>query len=291
MKNIINETSRAKVINSFIVMVIAVYGISQQNFKYDSMSLFQRFMFEALGPLQQGTTSVKRYFDSILDHYVFLVNASKENDKLHKKISKLNNKIFTLSEINKENLRLKSLLEFGKDIQRKKVLAQVVGWDASNEFKVLKINKGSNHGLKLLAPVITMNGLVGYIYSLSPNFSEILTILDQNNHVDAIVDRTRSHGIVEGINEFKCRMKYVLRNEPVKEGDEVLTAGLGEIYPKGIKVGKVSDISKKNHDLVQKIEIIPSVDFARLEEVLVLLEQEENTEKLTNSIDKKVGDK
>lgn len=278
MKNLINETSKAKLINSFFVLIFAIYGISQQNFKFDSMSLFQQVMLEALGPLQQGTTSAKSYIDSIVDHYFFLVGASKENEILNKKVSKLENKIFVLKEIKRENERLKRLFEFGKDIPRKKVLAQVVGWDASNEFKVLKINKGSNHGLKILSPVITMNGLVGYIYSISNNFSEILTILDQNNRVDSIIDRTRSHGIVEGMSDFTCRMKYVLRNDPVEVGDVILTAGLGEIYPKGIRVGKVSLISKQNHDLVQKIEINPSVNFEKLEEVLVLLEQEKSSD-------------
>ena len=151
-------------------------------------------------------------------------------------------------------------------------MAQVVSWDASNDFKVLRINKGENDGLKVLSPVITMTGLVGYVYRLTSNYSDILTILDQNNRVDAIIARSRTHGIIEGHSAMTCKMKYVARTEQLLEGDVIITAGLGEIYPKGIKIGTVSQIDKENIGITQRIEVKPSVDFQRLEEVVVLIE-------------------
>jgi rod shape-determining protein MreC len=66
-----------------------------------------------------------------------------------------------------------------------------------------------------LSPVITDHGLVGYVYRVTDNYSDVLTILDQNNRVDVVVERTRTHGIVEGVFNFKCALKYVMRNEPV----------------------------------------------------------------------------
>ena len=120
-----------------------------------------------------------------------------------------------------------------------------------------------------------MNGLVGYVYRLTPNYADILTILDQNNRVDSIVARTRTHGIVEGISEFKCRLKYVNRTERVEVGDEIITAGLGNIYPKGIKVGKITKIDKENYGITQSIVVTPSVNFHKLEEVVVLIEKTE----------------
>lgn len=282
MKNLVNETSRLKLINNTIVLLLALIGVSQQNFELKSVSVFESTMIEAFAPLQRGTFTLKEKVAYFFDHYVMIVNTSKQNEQLLKKVSTLENTIFELNEVEKENARLKKLLEFGKDIERKKVLAQVVGWDASNEFKVLRINKGKNDGLTLMAPVITMNGLVGYVYRISNNYSDILTILDQNNRVDAIVESTRSHGIVEGISQFKCRLKYVIRTEVVKDGDVVLTAGLGEIYPKGIKIGTISNIDKENFGITQSIEVTPAVDFNRLEEVLVLIDNRSQNIKLAN---------
>lgn len=122
-----------------------------------------------------------------------------------------------------------------------------------------------------MSPVITDQGLVGYIYRATPNYADVLTILDQNNRIDVVVERTRTHGIVEGVFNFKCALKYVMRNEPVEVGDKLITAGVGGIYPKGVKVGMITDISKENFGMTLSIEVVPSVDFDKLEEVLVLI--------------------
>lgn len=261
--------------NNLIVVCLALYGFAMQNYRVGEASFFQKVIIEFMAPIQRGTVSIKEQVAYTFDHYVDIVDTSKENVGLKRTVEALENKIFQLNEVEKENERLKQLLEFGKDIPRKKVLAQVVSWDASNEFKVLRINKGSNDGLALLSPVITRTGLVGYVYRVSSNYSDILTILDQNNRVDAIVSRTRTHGIVEGFSNFKCQLKYVPRTEQLTLQDEIITAGLGEIYPKGIKVGKISKIDKENYGITQRIEIEPSVDFQKLEEVVVLIEDEE----------------
>lgn len=280
MRNLNFDSSRWKLFNNILVGLVAIYGIAVQDYRQGTKSFFQAAVIEVLAPIQRGTTSFKEQISSTIEHYFLIVNTSKENVDLRQKVAVLENKIFQLSEVEKENQRLKQLLEFGKEIPRKKVLAQVVSWDSSNEFKVLRINKGSSDGLELMSPVITINGLVGYIYRLSFNYADILTILDQNNRVDSIIASTRTHGIVEGRTGFTCQMKYVSRTESLNVGDEVITAGLGEIYPKGIKVGKVSKINKENFGITQKIEIKPSVDFHKLEEVVVLIKDENMSQEI-----------
>jgi rod shape-determining protein MreC len=255
---------------------VALWGLSRHQYTVGSVSLFESFLIEAFAPIQRGTLSVKERISYMVDHYILIVNTSKINEELERKVLNLENKIFEISEVQKENERLKQLLDFGKNIPRKKVLAQIVSLDSSNEFNVLRINKGANHGLKELSPVITMTGLVGYVYRLTPNYADILTILDQNNRVDAIVSGSRSHGIVEGTSNFKTRLKHVNRTEKVEVGDEVITAGLGTIYPKGIKIGKISQIDKENFGITQDLVVDPSVDFNKLEEVVVLLEEIES---------------
>ena len=283
MKNLNFDSSRWTLVNNLIVVCLALYGFAMQNYQVGDASFFQKVLIEFMAPIQRGTVSVKDQVAYTFDHYVDIVNTSKENVGLKRKVESLENKIFQLNEVEKENERLKQLLEFGKDIPRKKVLAQVVSWDASNEFKVLRINKGSSDGIAELAPVITRTGLVGYVYRVSSNYSDILTILDQNNRVDAIVSRTRTHGIVEGFAGNKCQLKYVPRTEQLNLEDEIITAGLGEIYPKGIKVGRVSKIDKENFGITQRIEIKPSVNFQKLEEVVVLIEDESGADAVVQS--------
>lgn len=274
MRNIIDETSRWKIFNTILVLVFSTWGMVSHNYTTKSNSFFENTVIEVFAPIQRGTMSLKESISATFDHYIFITNTSKENVKLKKKIDLMSNELFRLEEVKKENERLKSLLEFAQDIPRKKVLAQIVGWDPSNEFKVLRINKGSDDGIKLKYPVITNNGLVGYVYRVTANYSDILTIIDQNNRVDAIISRSRTHGIVEGDSNFQCRLKYVARSEKVEVGDEVISAGLGDIYPKGIKIGVVSSVNKEDFGITQSIKIEPSVVFKKLEEVLVLFEQD-----------------
>lgn len=273
---LINESSKTKIVSNLIVGVLAVYGISQKSFNLDEPTLFHQVVTEVLSPVQEGLMSSKRSLSGLWDNYLLIVNTSKENTVLKKEISRLESDIFTMEEVRKENLRLKRLLNYAEEMGHQRVMAQVVGWDSANEFKVIRLNKGTNHGIKVMSPVITDNGLVGYVYRATPTYADVLTILDQNNRVDVVVERTRTHGIVEGIFNFKCALKYVMRNEPVEVGDKLITAGVGGIYPKGIKVGMITDISKENFGMTLSIEVIPSVDFDKLEEVLVLVPVEES---------------
>lgn len=271
MNNLGFDSSRWILVNSVVVGIIALYGVAVQDYRVGDTSVFQKAMVEMLAPIQRGTLSFKESIAYTIDHYVTIVNTSKKNVELTKQVEQLSSDVFALKEVEKENQRLKELLEFGKEIPRKKVLAQVVSWDSSNEFKVLRINKGSNHGLERLSPVITRTGLVGYVFRLTPNYADVLTILDQNNRVDSLVVDTRTHGIVEGDSGFKCILKYVSRTEKLEVGQVIVTAGLGEVYPKGIIVGKISKIDKENFGITQLIEVEPTVDFHKLEEVVVLL--------------------
>lgn len=214
---------------------------------------------------------MKRGAGSFFDDYVANLNASQKNRDLTKEIANLQSELFRFTEVAKENARLKELLQFGQEIKRKRVLAQIVAWDASSNFKSLRINKGASDGILLQSTVVTSEGLVGYVYRLTEHFADIVTILDANTRIDGIVERTRSHGIIEGMSKQRCSMKYVTRTEPVELNDLVLTSGLGNVFPKGIRVGYVAQIERESYGISQNIEIVPSVNFSRLEEVIVLV--------------------
>jgi rod shape-determining protein MreC len=268
---LINESSKTKIVNNLIVGVLALYGISQKNFKLEEPTIFQGVVKEVVSPLQEGFSSSRERFSSLLDNYFLIVNTSQENQSLRKQISRLENDLITMEETRKENYRLKRLLNYSDELAPQKILAQVVGWDSANEFKVIRLNKGTNDGIQAMSPVITDRGLVGYVYRVTPNYSDVLTILDQNNRVDVVVERTRTHGIVEGVFNFRCALKYIMRNEEVEVGDKLITAGVGGIYPKGLKVGMITEIAKENFGMTLSIEVVPSVEFDKLEEVLVLI--------------------
>lgn len=267
----ISESSKIKIINNLIVLGLAVYGLSQKRFDLEEMTLFQRLVVEVVAPVQKGITSTREEMNSLVDNYVRIVNTSKENLYLKDKIERLENDLFQMEEIRRENFRLKQMLRYSEDIEQDKILAQVIGWDSANQFKVLRLNRGESDGIRIMSPVITHKGLVGYVYRLGAHYADVLTILDPNNRVDALIERTRTHGIVEGVFNHRCTLKYVNRTEPIEVGDKLITAGVGGIYPKGIKVGMVTTIDRETAGMTLGVELTPSVDFHKLEEVLVLL--------------------
>ena len=267
------EGQKIKVILNILVCAIALYRVSTRDFEKQETSAFENIMIDFFAPMQKSVTFVHNSFNSVFDNYIANVNASKENAKLQMVMSDLKSQIFSYKEMELENIRLKGLLDFGEDLPYKKVLAQVVARDASSDFRVLRINKGLSDGLKLQATVVTGSGLVGFVYRLTDHFADVLTILDPNNRVDSLVKRIRAHGIIEGDSDQRCLMKYVNRTEPIILNDEVLTSGLGNLYPKGILIGKVSKIERQSYGMTQEIEISPVVNFGKLEEVIVLVSE------------------
>ena len=270
------KNNRLRLGLDILILALSLYGVSKWSGKYEKVSPVKSFLMTSFAAAQQGVTSIDRKVSDIFNNYLANIEASKENKSLKNKIAVLENSIFEFEELAKENKRLKELLAFGKKQAKRPILSQIVGWNSSSDFKVLRINKGLKDGIKLQSPVVTSKGLVGYIYRLTDHFADVLTILDPNNKVDAIVARSRSHGILEGYEEGKIFMKYVSNIEPVILNDLVLTSGLGNMYPKGIRIGRISKIERESYSVTQHIEITPNVDFGNLEEVIVLILPDRN---------------
>ena len=279
MRLIEDKERRQKAVLNILVLLIAFVGVAKRSKILDETSAFENILIDSFAPLQTSLTSIRTEVASFFDHYVVNINASKKNVSYQKRIDELEGEIAQFQELRRENKRLKDLLQFGTGVDYKKILAQVVAWDASSDFRVIRINKGLADGVTLQSPVITANGLVGYIYRLTDSFADILTVLDNNNRVDGLIQRVRAHGIVEGYNSEKSIMKYVSRAEPIILGDVVITSGLGNIYPKGIRVGKVSRIERESYGITQNVEITPAVDFGRLEEVVILVAEGDEQKK------------
>lgn len=275
MKLVDNEERKTKFVINGVILAIALFGMSRRDYVFQKTSLAERVIIDLIAPVQSAITSFERGIASYVDDYVLNLNASKENKKLKTKIAELQNEIFSFQEQIKESNRILDLIKFGEQIERKKVIARVVSWDSADDYKVVRINRGRRDGIKLQSVVTSAEGLVGYVYRLSDHYADVLTILDANNRVDSVVERLRSHGILEGYSSGKCIMKYVNRTEPIILNDMVLTAGLGNVYPKGMKIGYISRIERESYGSTQHVEVTPLVNFSKLEEVIVLVQEEE----------------
>lgn len=195
----------------------------------------------------------------------------KENNQLQAETDRLKKEIVELEEIRRENQRYKELLKFQSETQIPSVAARVIGRDPTRWFKGILINKGSRDGLKKHLPVVSPQGLVGALEEVSPEQSKVRLIVDLSSRVGALLQENRELGILRGMQREGCRLDYISRNASLREGERILTSGMGSLYPKGILIGTSFRIKKQKGGLYQSTRVMPAVDFNKLEEVSVLL--------------------
>ena len=199
----------------------------------------------------------------------------KENTTLKDRVSQLESEQRTLDSFAMENERLRALLEL-KERQKEfdTIGAEIIGRNASNYSDVFTIDKGSLSGIRQNAAVLSSDGLVGYVLEVGTTWAKVLTILDANSSVGVLMPRTGEQSLIQGIGEpyqdFYCRMTYLPADANIMVGDSVETSGLGEIYPKGIYVGKIKEITKDSNGLSKGAIVESATNFARLHEVLVV---------------------
>ncbi|MBT3923039.1 MAG: rod shape-determining protein MreC [Nitrospina sp.] len=224
------------------------------------LSPFQNFFTQTLQPISDG-----------INHYFFLVDVARENDQLNLEVQRLINEKNKLIERIASQKRLAKLMAYEDDWEKKAVVASVIGKGATQWSKVIIINKGTQHGIRDHLAVVTDAGVIGQIIHAGLNTSKVLLIIDGRSAVDALFQESRISGVVVGGGDDECHLKFVPNTADVKVGDKVLSSGLGGIFPKGLIIGKVSQVIKKKQGLFQDITLVPSSDLSRLEEVLVLL--------------------
>jgi rod shape-determining protein MreC len=101
-----------------------------------------------------------------------------------------------------------------------------------------------------------------------------LLITDQNSTIDITVKRSRVRGILEGLSENACRVNYVVKKEDVQKDDEIISSGLNAVFPRGILVGSVIETNNNPDGFFKNIEVLPAVDFSKLNEVLIVLKNQ-----------------
>lgn len=229
-----------------------------------------RVILAISSPLQSFLSWMMDTAAGSFQNYVFLLSTQRNNVALQEENRRLLNSIASLRETQQENLRLRRLLNFEEKTALKGTLAQVIARDVSPEYRSIRINRGEQQGVKRNMAVLTDEGIVGRVFRVTGHTADVVTILDPLSAVDAIVERSRSRGIVEGKSEELAHLKYALRTDDIQPGDVLISSGLGGVFPKGVPLGAVARVNRKPFGTSQEVDIRPAVDFGKLEEVLVV---------------------
>ena len=247
------------------VILLSITSKSQSTFGLGRVGI------SFVAPFQEIVTRSVRFTRGIWQNYFFLVSAAHENETLKKSLNQFVEKDNEWHEIGLANSRLRNLLNFQKAPTHRVVAAEVISKDPSGWFKTVIIDKGRSDGLQKGLPVVLPTGIAGQVIEVSSLYAKVMLIIDRNSAVDALVQRSRARGIIKGASADQCRFEFVLRKHDVQIGDTVIASGLDGVYPKGLRIGRVSDLSERSSDIFYEITVTPFVDYEKLEEVLVIL--------------------
>jgi rod shape-determining protein MreC len=222
-----------------------------------------------IGPMQSVVTRSVTGFVTIKDDYVALWNVRAENKRLQALVDKYLKELGEYREGYSTNLYLEELLEFKEKLNFEPLAARVVGREPAYWYQTIVVDRGKKddvlEGMIVLAP----SGVVGQVIHAGEHYSKILLANAPSSAIDAMIQKNRIRGILKGAGARGYVLHYVLKNADIEEGDHIVTAGIGGVFPAGIPLGRVSKIHKKRRGMFQEIEVQPHVDFQKLEFVFI----------------------
>ncbi len=237
----------------------------------DATSPASRVVLEFFGTLQAWGQKPIGALSGFFGNFTSAQTLREENDRLQTEVERLQQVQSQFEEFRLRHNRLQALLDFQETSKLKTVAASVIGRDATNWSRTITLDRGSGAGLAENMPVITHEGIVGHLILVSGSKSQALLISDHRGAVDSLIQRSRASGVFVSTPQGAGHLKYVPEDVEVKPGDIVISSGLGDLYPKGLVVGKVETVKQNGDGLFQSVEVAPAVDFSRLEDVLVVL--------------------
>ncbi len=261
-----------KLIIPILIFLLALSLISANLHSRENMSFFESLVVGITSPVQKVVRGIFGGIGNVWRGYFYLVGAQKENEVLRRELHELKLQVNRYREADLANQRLRALLNFKKSIATPLLPAELVSFDPSGWFQTILIDKGSSDGVAQDMAVVSAEGLMGRVIGVSSRHAKVLLILDANSAVDALIQRSRVRGVLVGLGRDLCLLKYVQRNEDVQVGDQVISSGMGGVFPKGLLLGTVQEVVRGSSGLFQRVEVEPAADFSRLEEVMVVIQ-------------------
>jgi len=275
------KVSRKKsIIAGIILVAILLAGIRfTAATNRTQLTQLEIILRDSIAPLYSGVMQVSSVIVNMGNSITLYNELLEENRYLKEQVRLLSLQNSIMEEYRLENQRLSKLLDFkethGDELNL--VAAKVIGRNLGNWFDTIIVNKGTNHGIRVNMAVINYQGLVGRVVATSRNTAEIMLLLDRESAVGSMVQRSRTFGVVESTTagDYPLQMIHMTHDAPVDVGDVIITSGLGEIFPKGLKIGYVAEVIMAPTRLVKQAMVIPYVEFNKLEEVMVITEVKE----------------
>jgi len=228
-------------------------------------------LLEIAAPVQKAITRPVVFVRDTWQRYIALVDVEAENRELHAEIARLQQESLQYREALVVSGQLRRIAQMRREFEVPLLPSQVVGQDASAWSNALLLDRGRTADVRSGMPVLVDEGLVGLVSATTPHAARAMLILDRRSAVDTMIERSRARGLVRGLGGGELEFVFMVRGDDVQEGDDVITSGVGGVYPKGIRVGTITSVNADREELLHTARVKPAVDFGRLEQVFVVL--------------------
>ena len=270
------QTARFKALLTACVVLAGIMAYAGANGRLQSAP--QEVLSAALVPLQRVTAIFSNGISGVADHFVHLDSVVKENEKLKEENAQLREQLVELDQYKAENEMFRSANNLKEEHPDYTLLPGfVIGRDPLDQFYSFTIDVGTKHGVEKGNVVVSEHGyLVGMVLDSTYTSAKVVTILNPTLNVSGMVSRTRDNGLVTGHDQLAgeglCLMNNLPRSTQAAVGDEVITTGMGEVFPADLLIGRITDIETEASGQSMQAKIQPGEDIASIRQVLVLLD-------------------
>ena len=259
-----------------IILLAVPFFFLRANMKRpENLNGLDRAVLRISAPIEFAASSLARGVSNLWESYVYLVDVKADNERLAYDNARLREQNHRLEQKETENRELRRLLQLRESLPGDLVSAQVIGKDFTEFFRVTRVvlDRGSRN-IRPNMPVVSPDGVVGKVLRVAGDTIDLQLSVDAAFGIDVIDERTQARGFVRGTGDpskYACKVENVDSRDEVEIGDLLVTSGKGKWFPKGLPVARVTKVVKREPGRDQEIEATPTVNFSRLDAVLILV--------------------
>jgi len=267
------------IITLIVLLTFSLTALATQSMYVSTAT--KRVGYSVLSSIQHGFARIGMFFGDAFSSIGELKEIRTEYEVLQEKLVEYRSMERKLIDMRRENEQLRELIGFSEQIEFTHIPARIIAKEPGSLFSGFTINKGLSEGVREDSAVIAYSEgftcLVGKIMEISSHTAKVLPMTDHSSYVAARMMESRYEGLVNGKGTVSglAEMEYVKKQakDEIEFGDLVITSGLRSIYPENIYIGRVIEINAPEWETSLTLEIRPLVDFAKLEYVFVLIEE------------------
>jgi rod shape-determining protein MreC len=258
-----------------LVQMLALAVQVKRQTDHGPVRLIRIVAIGAITPIERGMIHGGEGLRGLWANYIDLRHVRADNLRLKHEMEEMRLEREREQEDARQARRIQALLEFKENWIDKTVAAQVIGTSGTESSRLLYLDKGAADGIRPDMPVITPDGVAGKILAVfGDHVSQVLLISDPTSGLGATLVKSRLQGIVKGTPTGEVELNYIMGDENVQSGEQLVTSGGDRVFPRGLPIGTISKVSV-GRNLFLKLQVKPAAQLDRLEEVLVVTQQKE----------------